>query len=171
MAQVSPVSTLEWFSLGAGEQQRYADKSTDWYSEDVMTVFCPSCGRSLDEHDRHIRFGVPEPVLSIPEEARAALTWGNDVLMRVEGIGGFVRILVPVKLSGGYTVTYGAWLSVESDDLRRAWEVWTKPSYEQLRLRGVLANMLPGWESETYAKPVEAAVLNRAHALRGRQSR
>ncbi len=34
------------------------------------------------------------------------------------------------------------------------------PSYAQLRLRGVLANMLRGWENETYVKPVEAAVLN-----------
>jgi hypothetical protein len=130
----------------------------------VTTEFCPSCGRPLDEHDRHIRFGVPEPVLSIPEEERAALTWGNDVLMRVEGIGGFVRILVPVKLSGGYTVTYGAWLSVEYSDLLRAWEVWEDNSaYEQLQLKGVLANMLPGWESETYIKPVETAVLNVEH--------
>jgi hypothetical protein len=125
-----------------------------------MTASCPTCGRPLDEHDRDIRFGVPEPVLSIPEEERAALTWGNDVLMRVEGIGGFVRILIPVKLTGGYQVTYGAWLSVASDDLRRAWEVWTDPAYADLRLVGVLANMLPGWESETYVKPLEAAVLN-----------
>jgi hypothetical protein len=74
-----------------------------------MTASCPTCDRRLDEHNRHIRFGVPEPVLSIPEEERAALTWGHDVLMQVEGIGGFVRILVPVKLTGGYRVTYGAW--------------------------------------------------------------
>jgi hypothetical protein len=125
-----------------------------------MTASCPSCGRPLDEHNRHIRFRVPEPVLSIPEEERAALTWGNDVLMQVEGIGGFVRILVPVKLTEGFKVTYGAWLSVASDDLRRAWEVWTDPAYADLRLVGVLANMLPGWESETYVKPLEAAVLN-----------
>ena len=124
---------------------------------------CPSCGRALDEHDRHIRFGVPEPVLSVPEAERAARTWGNDVMMRVEGVGGFVRILIPVKLSGGYTVTYGAWLSVDSDDLRRAWEVWTDPSYAELSLSGILANMLPGWESETYTKPVNAAVLNVEH--------
>lgn len=126
----------------------------------MTTALCPSCGRSLDEHNRHIRFGVPEPVLSIPESERAARTWGNDVLMQVKDVGAFVRILVPVKLSGGYTVTYGAWLSVHPDDLRRAWEVWMDDSYAQLRLRGVLANMLPGWESETYVKPVEAAVLN-----------
>jgi len=80
--------------------------------------------------------------------------------MQVEGIGGFVRILVPVKLTGGFKVTYGAWLSVASDDLQRAWELWTDPAYADLRLVGVLANMLPGWESETYVKPLEAAVLD-----------
>jgi hypothetical protein len=125
-----------------------------------MTATCPSCGRSLDEHNRHIRFKLPEPVLSIPEEERASRTWGNDVLMQVDEVGAFVRILVPVKLSGGYTVTYGAWVGIHPDDLRRAWEIWMDPSYAQLRFQGVLANMLPGWESETYRKPIEAAVLN-----------
>jgi hypothetical protein len=129
----------------------------------VTTAICPSCGRPADEHNRHLRFGVPEPVLSIPEGERAARTWGNDVLMQVRDLGAFVRIMVPVKLSGGYKVTFGAWLSVHPDDLRRAWEVWTDPSYAQLRLSGVLANMLPGWEDDTYVKPVEAAVLNVEH--------
>jgi hypothetical protein len=80
--------------------------------------------------------------------------------MQVQGVGSFVRILVPIKLTGGYTVTYGAWLSVHQDDLRHAWEVWWTPVYASLRLNGVLANMLPAWESQTYVKPVEAAVLN-----------
>jgi len=86
---------------------------------------CPTCGRALDEHDRHLRFTVPEPVLGIPEAERPARTWGNDVLMQVQDIGAFVRILVPVNLAGSYKITYGAWLSVSPDDLRRAWEVWT----------------------------------------------
>ena len=125
---------------------------------------CPSCGRPLDEHDRHIRFKLPEPVLAIPEEEREPRTWGNDVLMQVRELGSFVRILVPVKLSGGYTVTYGAWLAVEPSDLRHAWEVWTNDdAYPQLRLTGFLANMLPGWEDDTYTKPVETAVLNPEH--------
>jgi hypothetical protein len=80
--------------------------------------------------------------------------------MQVQGVGAFVRILVPVKLIGGYKVTYGAWLSVHPDDLRLACDVWTALQYRELRLRGVLANKLPGWESETYLKPVEAAVLD-----------
>ena len=131
-----------------------------------MTKHCPTCGRVLDEtheHDRHIRFKLPEPVLDIPEDERPERTWGNDVLMAVRDLGSFVRILIPVKCSAGYTVTYSAWLGVRQDDLKRAWEVWTDDAYVQLRLNGILANMLPAWEDETYKKPLEAAVLNPEH--------
>ena len=128
---------------------------------DAPRATCPNCGRPLDEHDRHIRFKLPEPVLAIPPEEREPQTWGNDVLMQVQKLGSFVRILVPIKLSGGYTVTYSAWLGVHPADLRHAWEVWTdKDAYPQLRLKGYLANMLPGWEMETYTKPLETAVLD-----------
>jgi hypothetical protein len=123
-----------------------------------MVTNCPSCGRPLNEHDRHIRFKLPQPVVEVPESERR--TWGNDALMAVKDLGSFVRILVPVKLTGGYSVTYGAWLSIHPDDLRRAWEVWHEPSYANLRLKGYLANMLPGWEDLTYTKPLETAVLN-----------
>lgn len=119
---------------------------------------CPTCGRPRDEHNRHLRFKLPQPVLDAPEEERDARTWGNDVLMQVQGVGAFVRVLVPVKLTGGYSVTFGAWLSVSPDDLRRAYDIWWTPEYGTLRLSGVLANMLPGWERETYAKPLDAAV-------------
>jgi hypothetical protein len=83
--------------------------------------------------------------------------------MAVKDLGSFIRILIPVRLSRGYSVTYSAWLSVYPDDLHKAWEVWTVPEYEQLRLQGVLANKLPPWETETYIKPLEAAVLNVEH--------
>jgi hypothetical protein len=121
---------------------------------------CPSCGRPLSEHDRHLRFRLPQAVLEVPESDRAARTWGNDVLMQVQGVGAFVRVLIPVRLTGGYTVTFGAWLSVSPEDLRHAWEVWWQPEYSQLRLNGELANMLPGWERDTYLKSLQAAVLD-----------
>jgi len=129
-----------------------------------MKATCPHCGRALDEHNRHIRFKLPEPVLDIPEEDREARTWENGVLMQVLELGCFVRILVPVKLSGGYTVTYGAWLGVHPNDWRHAWEVWNdNDKYVQLQLKGFLANKLPAWESETYSKPLETAVLDPEH--------
>jgi len=135
----------------------------DVKASSVTQAHCPTCGRLLDEHGRHVRFTLPEPVLTVPAEEREALTWGNDVLMQVKGVGAFVRILVPINLSGGYAMTYGAWLSVHPDDLRRAWEVWKTPEYTGLRLRGFLANILPYWGAETYSKPIEAAILNIDH--------
>ena len=119
---------------------------------------CPKCGRRLEEHRRHLRFRLHQPVLEVPEEDRADRTWGNDVMMQVQAVGCLVRILIPVRLTGGYTVTYGAWLAVSPEDLRRAWEVWWTPAYRDLCLTGILANRLPAWEDQTYVKPLTAAV-------------
>ena len=99
-------------------------------------------------------------MLDVPEGERAERTWGNDVLTQVEGVGAFVRVLIPIRLIGGYTVTYGAWLDVHPKDLRHAWEVWLTPEYAALRLAGFLANGLPPWETDTYGKAVAAVVLD-----------
>jgi hypothetical protein len=101
---------------------------------------------------------LPEPVLAVPAPERAARTWGSEVLMQVQGVGAFVRVLVPIHLSGGYTVTFGAWLGVHPDELRRAYEVWWEPAYADLVLDGHLANMLPPWESQTLAQPLRVSV-------------
>jgi hypothetical protein len=99
----------------------------------------------------------------VPEAERAARTWGNDVLMQVQGVGAFVRVLVPVHLTGGYTVTFGAWLDVHPDDLRTAHAVWETDAYQDLELVGRLANMLPPWESETLARPLRVTVRDPEH--------
>jgi hypothetical protein len=98
--------------------------------------------------------------LGVPKEERAERTWGNDTLMQVQGVGAFVRVLVPVHLTGGYTVTFGAWLGVHPDDLKRAYELWWTDEYSALKLEGRLANMLPPWESETYTRPLTARTRN-----------
>ena len=127
----------------------------------VPTDLCPHCGRRLDEHNRHLRFVLPEPVLEVPVAEREARTWGNEALMQVQGVGAFVRVLVPIHLTGGYTVTFGAWLGVDPDDLGTAYEVWWTDAYADLVIDGRLANMLPPWETETYGKPMQVAVRNR----------
>ena len=112
---------------------------------DAGSDTCPNCGRKLDEHNRHVRFVLPDPVLEVPESEREARSWGNEVLLQVQGVGAFVRVLLPVRLSGGYTVTFGAWLAVHPEDLRRAWRVWWSDEYPRLELRGYLANAIPPW--------------------------
>jgi hypothetical protein len=121
---------------------------------------CAHCGRPTEEHSRHLRFKLPEPVLAVPPDERPSRVWGNDVMMMVRDVGAFVRVLVPVRLSGGYTVTFGAWLGVHPDDLRHAYEVWNEPQYSHLELSGRLANKLPPWDEETYGRPLVAVVRN-----------
>jgi hypothetical protein len=40
--------------------------------------------------------------------------------MQVPGVGAFARPLLPVHLTGEYTVTFGLWLAVHPDEMRVA---------------------------------------------------
>lgn len=117
---------------------------------------CPTCGRALDSHDRHLRFGLPEPVRSIPEEDRQDRTWQVEDMMQVQGCGAFIRALLPVKLTGDHSVTFGVWLAVHPEDLQRAFRVWWEPEYQAFAVDAWLANDLPVWG--LLAAPVRAEV-------------
>jgi hypothetical protein len=134
---------------------------------DTETGICPTCSRPLDRHHRNIRFRLPDPVQETIEQENAPGAWMShadaqtSVMMQVPDVGPFVRSLIPVALTGGYTVTFGVWLLVDPDDLQRAFKVWHEPAYLDLELEGWLANALPGWG--LLGKPVKAAVRNRQH--------
>jgi hypothetical protein len=66
-------------------------------------------------------------------------------MMMVPNLGGLLRALLPVHLSGGDAVTFGVWVGVHPDDLKRAYDVWWGAGYPNLSVRGRLANALPGW--------------------------
>lgn len=76
--------------------------------------------------------------------------------MQVPHVGAFLRALLPVQLTGGYTVTFGVWVGVHPDDLRRAFETWWSSEYPQLTMEGRLANALPAWD--VFGVPVTIAV-------------
>ena len=80
----------------------------------------------------------------------------QSVMMQVPNVGPFVRCLLPVHLTDGYTVTFGVWIGVHPDDLQRAFGVWWEPDYRDLVLEGRLANSLPGWG--VLAAPLTAVV-------------
>ena len=44
-------------------------------------------------------------------------------MMQVPEVGPLLRALLPVHLSGGYTLTFGLWLLVRPDDLQRAFRL------------------------------------------------
>jgi hypothetical protein len=112
---------------------------------------CPTCGRPVDDHDRHVRFTLPTPVLDLPDREHTAGAWlshrtaSESVMMQVPGAGAFVRVLLPVRLDGGFRVTFGAWLGIHPDQLRQTFAVWWEPAYADLRLEGFLANTVEPW--------------------------
>jgi hypothetical protein len=117
----------------------------------VTIDVCPSCGRSRDAHDRHVRFGLPHSVLALPDQEHTAGTWMTDstpresVMMEVPNVGAFVRVLLPIHLTGGFSLTYGLWLQVSPGDLRSTFDVWFDPAYANLQLNGRLANPVLPW--------------------------
>jgi len=140
---------------------RYRLHGCDEPSRMTTSTTCATCGRALDAHNRHVRFKFPDPVLATSEDQRAR-TWQSDpdpnraVMMQVPEVGPFLRALLPVHLSGGYTLTFGLWLLVRPDDLQRAFRVWWSPEYSLFKVDGWLANAIPPWGLLT--APVSAVV-------------
>jgi hypothetical protein len=128
---------------------------------------CGMCGRPLDAHDRNVRFRLPEPVLISPAQEKAPGAWlsGNSaetsVMMQIPSVGAFVRALLPVSLTGGYTVTYGVWVGISPAELQRVFAVWWEPEYKDLRLGGKLANSIQPWG--LLGAPVSLAVRDPDH--------
>lgn len=113
---------------------------------------CPCCGNALDEQDRHVRFGWPDAVFALPDREHTAGAWLSEedprtaAMMAIPGAGSFVRALLPVKLTDGFSLTLGVWLQVSEDDLRAALDLWWAPNYPDLQLRGQLANAIKPWD-------------------------
>jgi hypothetical protein len=128
----------------------------------VTRATCPSCGRPLDAHNRHVRFTLPDPVLNAPDGEKTAGMWMShgtareSVMLQVPEIGAFVRALLPIDLTGGHTITFGVWLAVDPREFQAIFAVWWEPEYRDLRFTGWLANAIPPWGM--LAAPVETAV-------------
>jgi hypothetical protein len=113
---------------------------------------CQRCGQALDPRSLDVRVTLPDPVLAMPVAERASRTWGGDPLLQVDEVGAFVRCLLPVHLTGGLLLTFGTWLAVHPDDLRRAHAVWETDGYVALELTGVLANAIKPWGDGTLGR-------------------
>lgn len=125
-----------------------------------MARVCPNCGAPLSDHDRNVRFGLPDPALGIPHDERVDRFWGNDVLLAVKDLGCFVRSLLTVHFADDTSLTFGLWLGVHPDDLEHLSKVWWEPHYAEVSFTGYIANDLAPWSGEVLARPVRAEVLD-----------
>ncbi|MEU0093101.1 DUF2199 domain-containing protein [Kribbella sp. NPDC006257] len=114
---------------------------------------CPTCGRPVDEHDRNVRFTLPTPLFELPDWRQAPGLWMShetpteSVMLQAEGVGAFIRAVLPIRLADDHRLTYGVWVGVPPDLLQEAFAVWwgDNPAYKDLRLTGVLANKVLPW--------------------------
>ena len=120
---------------------------------------CPTCGRARDEHDRHLRLHLPDAALAVPEAERPERFWGNAELLAVRDLGCYVRVLLPIPLTDGYSITLGTWLSVEPPAFEAIVRAWHDPAaYAALEVDGRLANGIPPWMDEVLDAPAHASV-------------
>ena len=117
---------------------------------------CPCCGGALSPVDLAVRSTWPDPMLVLSAEEREG-SWGNEHLRAADGVGAFVRCLMPVRLTGGGTLEYSVWLRVPADVLRHASAVWEAPEYADLRLEGTVANAVQPW-TDMLGAPARAEV-------------
>lgn len=130
---------MEWLSSGAKCAAARLTRTIGMFASGCQSRFSPALAGSK----------VPGAWLShdSPE---------TSVLMQIPSVGAFVRAPLPVRLSGGHTVTYGVWVGIHPAELQRLFGVWWTPEYQDLRIDGVLANSVQPWG--LLAAPVSLAV-------------
>lgn len=121
---------------------------------------CPTCGRPIDAHDRHVRFELPDVLVKPPREWRSRIG-GTESLIEVRDVAGFVRVLLPVSLSEDAHLTIGTWLRVQPIVLREIRRVFQTEEYRDLAFDGALANGIYPWGPELLGAVAHATVENK----------
>lgn len=85
----------------------------------------------------------------------------ESVMISAEGVGAFVRALLPVHLTGGHSVTFGVWIRVPPGEMHRALSEWFAPTYPDLLIDGHLANQIAPWSVR--GAPTRIAVIDPDH--------
>nr|WSX78429.1 DUF2199 domain-containing protein [Streptomyces sp. NBC_00899] len=106
------------------------------------------------------RFGMPDGV-GAAGEASLRYAGGLRALLEAEGVGCFVRVLLPLSLTGGTSLVVGTWLRVGEADFGAAQRSWESFGYEGMVLAGTLANAVPPFEDELLHAPVTVGVRDR----------
>jgi hypothetical protein len=106
---------------------------------------CECCGFApgADGKPLSVTFEQPDVYYDIPDELLD--TWGQDPFLAIKTIGFFLRVIVPVRMDGGFSVNFGTWLEIDAEDFRTAWQTWNMPEYQDLEIEGYLANELEPW--------------------------
>lgn len=105
------------------------------------------------------RFGLPDGVGAGQAPLRYA--GGLRALLEAEGVGCFVRVMLPLALSGDTWLAVGTWVRVGEADFGAAQRGWESFGYEEMVLAGTLANAVAPFGDELLHAPVTVGVRDR----------
>ncbi len=112
---------------------------------------CSCCGIAPDPRGRPFSITYDLPDVTFEIEPPLLDTWGEDPFFAIKNVGFFVRVLLPVQLTDGFSVAIGTWLEIDADDFRKAWQTWNFPEYADLSFEGYVANAVAPWGAFPHA--------------------
>jgi hypothetical protein len=117
----------------------------------ASTEPCSCCGIAPDPRGRPFSIVFEQPDVLSQIEPELLDTWGSDPFLAIKNVGFFVRVILPVQLTDGFSVAFGTWLEVADDDFRTAWKTWNAPEYANLVMEGYVANEIEPWSPFPHA--------------------
>jgi hypothetical protein len=126
----------------------------------ASTEPCACCGIAPDPRGRPFSVVFEQPDVIFQIHPNLLDTLGEDPFLAIKNVGFFLRVILPVKLAGGFAIDFGTWLEVDAPDFREAWRVWNAPEYADLEIEGYLANEIEPWKPFPHAM-VRAVVRDR----------
>jgi hypothetical protein len=112
---------------------------------------CACCGIAPDPRGRPFSIVFEQPDVIMQIEPELLDTWGSDPFLAIKNVGFFVRVILPVRLTDGFSVEFGTWLEVVDEDFRQAWRTWNTPEYSELVMEGYVANEIEPWRPFPHA--------------------
>ena len=111
----------------------------------AATEPCACCGIAPNPDGKPLSVTFEKPDVIYDINPILLDTWGDDPFLAIKDVGFFVRVLLPVALTDGFSVEFGTWLEVAAEDFREAWRTWNYPEYRDLVLDGYVGNTIAPW--------------------------
>lgn len=107
---------------------------------------CLGCGGPLDPEHPRFDIALPQPLAEISDAERTAcVSTETDKLIVADGIGNFIKVLLPISLDDGRRVTYSLWVGMNGSVLEAMSQRMRTQGMAGIKIEGVLANSLHPW--------------------------
>jgi hypothetical protein len=123
---------------------------------------CSCCGKPITEDNLGFNYTVPSTLWDLSdEECEDVVVVNTDAVLTTRGFGNYFRVILPVRLDDGRTVTFGVWVEIHTpDEFTRVLDYCREPEDPpSLTFQGTLSNSVAPWQGKTMGATVTSALL------------